>query len=109
MNFQRGLAPTEAMGVGQIAIAPVIKALYTLDPSNMVSGKNGKAFPARLPATFVGAETLEKVRDGKLNPRFVAFSTMDEIDEFGEFVVHRLSEYKGLFVKFEDITYKIPK
>jgi len=108
MNFQRGLAPTEAMGVGQIAIAPEIKVLYMLDPSRMEKGKDGKAFPHKNFILDV-ITTMEKVRDGEINPRFVAFSTGKEIDQFGDEVIHRLSEYKGLYVKLGDTTYKIPK
>jgi hypothetical protein len=108
MNFQRGLAPTEAMGVGQIAIAPEMKTLYQLDPTRMEILKNGKAFPHRMVILDV-IPTMNKVRDGEINPRFIAFTTGDEIDEFGDYVIHRLSEYKGLFVKLGDQTYKIPK
>lgn len=108
MNFQRGLAPTEAMGIGQIAIAPEIRSLYMLDPTRMEMGKDGKMFPHKslIVDTIL---TLNRVRDGEWNPRFVAFATGEEIDPFGDYVIHRLSEYKGLFVKFGNITYKIPK
>jgi len=108
MNFQRGLAPTEAMGIGQIAIAPEIKTLYMLDPTRMEMGKDGKMFPHKNMILDV-IPTMNKIRDGELNLRFVAFATGEEIDAFGDYVIHRLSEYKGLFVKMGNITYKIPK
>lgn len=108
MNFKRGLAPTEAMGIGQIALAPEIKSLYMLDPTRMEMGKDGKMFPHKTMILDV-IPTMNKVRDGELNSRFVAFATGEEIDGFGDYVIHRLSEYKGLFVKLGNITYKIPK
>jgi hypothetical protein len=110
MNFQRGLAPTEAMGVGQIALAPEIKTLYHLDPTSMSVGKNGKAFPRRNPV-FSPEKILHELEANRsaYNTRFLAFTTGTEFDEFGDEVIHRLSEYKGLFVKFGEETYKIPK
>jgi hypothetical protein len=109
MNFVRGLAPTEAIGIGQIALAPEIKELYALDPTKMITGKNGKAFPSTFPI-FDGAKVLEEVRDGlsQYNLRFLGFIT-EEADENGQGDIHRLSEYKGLYVKYKDQTYKIPK
>jgi len=110
MNFQRGIAPTEAMGVGQIALAPVISHLYQLDPNNMRLDGNGKAFPAKH-LIIDNHKTLEEVRDGQssVSLRFLAFSTATEFDKFGQEVIHRLSEYKGLYVKLGETAYKIPK
>jgi hypothetical protein len=110
MNFQRGLAPTEAMGVGQVAIAPVIRRFYELDPSNMRVGKDGKAYPAKM-EIISPHNTLESIQENKIkrNLRFYAFITGEELDAWGDEVMHRLSEYKGLYVKYGDKTYKIPK
>jgi hypothetical protein len=110
MNFQRGLAPTEAMGVGQIALAPVIKDFYTLDPTSMSVGKNGKAFPRRS-LVYSPEKILEelKANPSAYNTRFLGFTTGTEFDEFGDEVMHRLSEYKGLYVKLGDTAYKIIK
>jgi len=110
MNFVRGLSPTEAMGVGQVALAPVIKDFYTLDPTSMSVGKNGKAFPRRN-LVFSPDLILEelKTNPSAYNTRFLGFTTGTEFDEFGDEVMHRLSEYKGLYIKFGDQTYKIPK
>lgn len=110
MNFKRGIEPKDAMGIGQIAMAPVIKNLYYLDPTNMVQDKSGKLFPGKS-RIFYEEAALEKIEKGNsnYNLRFVAFSTGTEIDSYGQDVIHRLTEYKGLYVKFGDRAFKIPK
>jgi hypothetical protein len=109
MNFQRGLAPTEAIGIGQVAIAPIVHKLYNLDPNQMIRREGRKTFPLKRSIFDIESylDNLVKPENG-LNLRFIAFST-GEIDESGEEVIHRLSEYKGLYVKYGDKTYKIPK
>jgi hypothetical protein len=112
MNFKRGIAATEAMGVGQVAIAPEIKRFYTLDPTRMIPSPNGgKAFPQKtlMPHPDTLLEAIEAGNPSAVNLRFLAFTTGTEVDQEGNDLLHRVSEYKGLYLKYGDRTYKIPK
>jgi hypothetical protein len=104
MNFERGLTPKEAIGIGQVAIALEIDTFYILDPSNMTEDSNGKLSPRRTELSESATmKALMNIRDGQPERqlRFYAF-----FDKSG--IYHRLSEQKGLYVKYRDITYKIP-
>lgn len=105
MNFQRGLAPKEAIGVGQIAIAIEIEDFYILDPTEMFEDPSGNLKPRRIPRLATDTiEALKNIMAGHpgRNLRFYGFK-----DKEGKH--HRISEFKGLYVKFKDTTYKIPK
>ena len=103
MNSQRGLDVKEAIEIGQVAIALEIESFYILDPSNMVSDGNGGFFPRRIRISDLGIlKNLTNIKEGKSerNLRFYGFH-----DTKGNY--YRLSEFKGLYVKFRNIIYKI--
>lgn len=105
MDFERGLKPTEALDIGQIALAPEINYFGVLDPANMVKLPDGKLRPAF--GNVSEAETVStllNIKDLKPERKLRFYGFYDEKDEF-----HRLSEYKGLYVKFKGVNYKIPE
>lgn len=104
MNFERGLSPKEALDVGQVALAPKIQIFSILDPSNMVEGPDGKLRPSSSNMTESGTiEALTKIKEGTPLRKLRFYGFFDEKDKF-----HRLSEYKGLYVEYEGVKYKIP-
>lgn len=107
MQFKRGLDPKEAAGVGQVAIAPEVKVLYQLNPGQMeVNSATAKSEPHKTPIADsripMILEDVQEKNERAMNPRFLGF--LDENNEF-----KRLHKLKGLYVKYKDITYKIPK
>lgn len=110
MNFERGLGVKEAVNIGQRAIAPEITDFYELDPSVMVpdTRPNTKTTYEPKPRS-VGAprfihSILEKIEDGTNEKRLRFYS----VTVSSETIRRRVSDYKGLYLKFEDKTYKIP-
>lgn len=104
MNFERGLSPKEALNVGQVALAPKIESFFILDPSRMVETPNGKLEPGKsIVSDAYTIKALVNIKDGtpERKLRFYGFE-----DEKGKF--HRLSEYKGLYVEYNGVKYKIP-
>ncbi len=105
MNFERGLKPTEALDIGQVALAPEIVSFSFLNPSQMVEGPSGKLSPMLSNMSDAGTiRALISIRDGNPERKLRFYGFHDEKDEF-----HRLSEYKGLYVKFQGVSYLIPK
>lgn len=105
MNFQRGLSPKEALDVGQIALAPKIESFFILDPSRMIENGEGKLEPSKsMVSDAYTIKALVNIKDGtpERKLRFYGF-----IDEKGKY--HRLSEYKGLYVEYNGVKYKIPE
>jgi hypothetical protein len=105
MNFQRGLSPKEALDIGQVALAPKIEIFFILDPSKMVESPNGKLEPSKsIVSHGYAVMSLTNIKEGtpERKLRFYGF-----IDEKGNF--HRLSEYKGLYVEYDGVKYKIPE
>jgi len=103
MNFQRGLAPKEAIGIGQVAIAIEIEAFYTLDPSDMITHTDGRMTPRKVPLSdSYTIKALINIKDGKPERKLRFYGFLDSNGK-----EHRLSEFKGLYVKFKDTTYKI--
>ena len=107
MQFKRGGDIKQAVGVGQSAIAPEVKVLYQLNPGRMeVNPATAKLEPHKAPIADSRIQMmLEDVQDKNeraMNPRFLGF--LDENNEF-----RRLHKLRGLFVKYKDVTYKIPK
>ncbi len=106
MNFIRGLDPKKAMQVGQEACAPVIMIMYSLDPTNMVAGPDGKMGPSH---SNMSAEATHRALKGiqeKTNEkrtRFYSFATDTEGYK------GRISKFKGLYLKYETVLYHIPK
>ena len=107
MQFIRGQKPSEAMNVGQTAVAPVIAILYQLDPTNMVEGPDGKIGPAHNNVSSVDNihKVLKSIQDktNDVRTRFYSFST----DKDG--YQGRISKFKGEYIKFETVLYHIPK
>lgn len=105
MNFERGLKPTEALDIGKVHTAPEIKSFYILDPANMVESPNGEFSPMRAVMNETGAkEHLIAIKNGEPRRKLRFYSFHDEDDNY-----KRLSEMKGLYVKFEGVSYLIPK
>lgn len=105
MNFERGLKPTEALDIGKVHTAPEIQCFYILDPTSMVEGPNGNFEPMRSMMSSLGTkEHLEAIKRGEPRRKLRFYSFSDTDNNY-----HRLSEMKGLYVKFEDISYLIPK
>jgi hypothetical protein len=106
MNFIRGLDPKEAMGVGQTACAPVITMMYSLNPTNMVAGPDGKVGPAHSNMSGDATHRVLKSIQEKTNDvrtRFFAFTTDTEGYQ------GRISKFKGQYLKYETVLYHIPK
>lgn len=104
MNFERGLTPKESIGVGQVAIAPEIESFYILDPSNMILEQDGKLSRKTKLTDSSILTALINIKEG--NPeRKLRFYGFHDIN--GKY--HRLSDFKGLYVKFKETTYKIPE
>ena len=105
MNFERGLKPTEALDIGKVHTAPEIQSFYILDPANMVESPNGKLEPMKTMMTPLGAEEhLKDIKNGDPRRKLRFYSFHDENDNY-----KRLSEMKGLYVKFDGVSYKIPE
>ena len=106
MNFQRGLKPNKAMGVGQEAVAPVISMMYSLNPANMVMGPDNKIGPAHNNmSTEATHRVLKSIQDktNDVRTRFYAFTT--DADGYQG----RISKFKGEYLKYEAVLYHIPK
>ena len=107
MQFKRGLDPKQAMDIGAAATAPVIETLYELNPRNMsLNSATGKMEPGKMVIADANAtrvlKDLQEGHERAMNPRFLGF-----VDEKGN--LKRLHKMRGLFVKFKDVTYQIPK
>ena len=103
MNFERGRPAKEALGIGEIAIAPVIEALYILDPSNMVEAPDGTFSPMKSNMSEHGAtEHLKAIHDGEPRRKLRFYSFHDTEGNY-----KRLSEHKGLYVEYKGKKYKI--
>ena len=107
MQFKRGLDPKVATNIGQAAIAPEIETLYELNPRNMsLNSATGKMEPSKMviaPSRTPGVlKDLQEQNERAMNPRFLGF-----VDEKGN--LKRLHKMRGLYVKFKDVTYQIPK
>ena len=111
MNFQRGLSVKEAVNVGQVAIAPEIIEFFELDPSLMISATSKTEKTQYVPKAYAVSSPqfihniLEKIQNGTNEKKLRFYSVRFAHD----ITKHRVSDYKGLYLKFEEKTYKIPE
>ena len=103
MAFKRGLVPKEAMGIGDIAIAPKIEMFYSLDPTNMMDHPDGTYGPERVGMREQRTHnTLVLIQRGE-TPKKLRFYAI--LTEEGKFI--RLNKYTGRYVGYKGKKYKI--
>jgi hypothetical protein len=103
MAFTRGLAPKEAMDIGEHHIAPLIESLYNLNPNNMMDHPDGTYGPERVRISPTTTEDILILINREESPNKLRFYAM--LTEDGKFI--RLNKYINKYVKFNDKTYKI--